>query len=178
LTLKELMNTNPRSARRLFKEPMCNCGDWGLIRVGQPWPPPPPGTNPAGTTGTSTGATPPGGRQTRPGAPLPGSYSSPPPGSGNPGNGNGDTSGGLNFGSPKETNNAPIIGVYSKVHKKGLRTFHGQEYYDQWGFIAGANNDPELPGSLPAGFPGIPNRPPGLNKPPRTSPGTSSGSNF
>jgi type II secretory pathway pseudopilin PulG len=183
LTLKELMTTHPRSARKLFKEPMCNCDDWGLIRVGQPWPPPPPGTNPAGTTGTSTGTSPgttaPGGQQTRPGAPLPGSYSSPPPGNGNPGGGSGDTSGGMNFGGPpKEANNAPIVGVYSKVHKKGLRTFHGQEYYDQWGFIAGANNDPDLPGSLPAGFPGIPNRPPGVNKPPATTPGTSSGTNF
>ncbi len=181
LNLKELMSTKPRSARKLFKEPMCNCDDWGLIRVGQPWPPPQTTNNPAGdsfklfpstgsgSTGTGTagppgnsggeGATLPG--QTRPGSPVPGTYTTPPPGgsSGNPGPGSdnssgnpgfgGDSSGGLDLGgSNQTTSNAPIIGVYSKLHKKGLQTFHGQEYYDQWGFIAGANNDPDLPGQM------------------------------
>jgi len=177
LNLKELMSTKPRSARQLFKEPICNCDDWGLIRVGQPWPPPPTTNNPAGdsfnlfpstqtgspgsgTTGTpggtgSPGTSPPG--QTRPGSPVPGTYTTPPPGgsgsagggSQNPGNpeAGGDSSGGLDLGGDnKEQSNVPIIGVYSKVHQKGLQTFHGQEYYDQWGFIAGANNDPDLPG--------------------------------
>ena len=177
LNLKELMTTKPRSARKLYKEPMCDCDDWGLIRVGQPWPPPPQGSNPAGSAVPPPGAEIlPGNRQTRPGAPLPGTYSSPPPGGGNTGNANGDNAGGMNFGgTPKEASNAPIVGVYSRIHKKGLRTFHGQDYYDQWGFIAGANNDPDLPGSLPGNFPGIPTKPPG-GKTPSPSPGTSSGS--
>jgi type II secretory pathway pseudopilin PulG len=174
LNLKDLMTTKPRSARKLYKEPMCNCENWGLIRVGQPWPPPPPGSNPAGGLPT-TGTTPPGTGQTRPGAPLPGTYSSPPPGNGSGGNDNGNTDGGLNLGGkPGEVNNAPVIGVYSRIHKKGLRTFHGQEYYDQWGFIAGANNDPDLPGNLPTTFPGIPNRRPGGTAAPPPSPTTNS----
>ena len=175
LKLAELMKTKPRSARKLFKEPICNCDDWGLIRVGQPWPPPKTTTNPAGDSmfggPGSTSETPPGtspsgsGGQTRPGSPLPTSYTNPPPGgasggpaggSGNPAGGTGSgnpefgegSSGGLDFGGGnKEQSNVPIIGVYSKVHQKGLQTFHGQEYYDQWGFIAGANNDPDLPGA-------------------------------
>lgn len=160
LKLAELMKTQPRSARKLYREPICNCDDWGLILVGQPWPPPKTTTNPAdgglfggtgSTSGGGTGTAPGGGGQTRPGSPLPTTYTTPPPGGGGPsgnppGSGGGD-SGGLDLGGDnKPQTNVPIIGVYSKVHKKGLQTFHGQEYYDQWGFIAGANNDPDLPG--------------------------------
>lgn len=181
LNLPELMTTKPRSARKLYKEPMCNCADWGLIRVGQPWPPPPRGSNPAGSAPFSNPGVEilPGNRQTRPGAPLPGTFSSPPPGSPGTGDSGGDAGnpgGGMNFGgNPRETSNAPIVGVYSRIHKKGLRTFHGQEYYDQWGFIAGANNDPDLPGNLPSNFPGIPNL--GGAKPAVPPPAKGTGSN-
>ncbi len=189
LNLKELMTTKPRSARQLYKEPICNCDDWGLIRVGQPWPPPKITTNPAGDSmgfGAPSGgnpgtSSPPG--QTRPGAPLPTSYTTPPPGgaSGNPGgdSGNppgnanggngGDASGGFDLGGGnQEQSNVPIIGVYSKVHRKGLQTFHGQEFYDQWGFIAGANNDPDIPGAQPFNpqAPFIPPKPTGGTRPP------------
>jgi len=179
LNLKELMTTRPRSARKLYKEPMCNCENWGLIRVGQPWPPPPQGSNPAGSAIQTPGVEIlPGNRQTRPGAPLPGTFTSPPPGNGGAGNDNGDTGGELNIGGkPGETSNAPVIGVYSRVHKKGLRTFHGQQYYDQWGFVAGANNDPDLPGNLPSNFPGIPNPRPKTTTTSAPPPGTASGSN-
>jgi hypothetical protein len=165
LTLAELMKTQPRSARKLFKEPMCNCSDWGLIRVGQPWPPPQTGTNPAGTSVAAWDANPSSvtgspfsvnQRSTRPGSPVPGTYTIPPSGNTNtpgtadsPGTGSAGAGSGMSFGANaqnQEVTNAPIIGVYSKVHKKGLRTFHGMEYYNQWGFIAGANNDPEIPG--------------------------------
>src|ERR1051326_6616527 len=100
LTLKELMQPQPRSARKLYKEPMCACPDWGLIRVGQPWPPPPTSTNPAGGTPTTGfGTTPPGGSQTRPGAPLPPTSSTPPAGTptGETGttSGSGDAGGGM-----------------------------------------------------------------------------------
>ncbi|HET9794308.1 MAG TPA: type II secretion system protein [Thermoanaerobaculia bacterium] len=178
LNLKELMSTKPRSARKLFKEPMCNCDDWGLIRVGQPWPPPPTTNNPAGDSmnpggsftpppGTSSGGNPgrspsPPPAQTQPPSSFPLTYTTPPQGgasgsaggdSGNPSAGSGSPAGGDSFGGldlggdNKEKSNVPIIGVYSKAHQKGLQTFHGQEYYDQWGFIAGANNDPDLPGA-------------------------------
>jgi hypothetical protein len=216
LNLKELMSTKPRSARKLFKEPICNCDDWGLIRVGQPWPPPQTTNNPAGDsfnlfpstgtrnpgtgtpgggsqgTGENPGTSPPG--QTRPGSPVPGSYTTPPPGgpSGNAGGGSGnppgnagsggDSFGGLDLGgNNKEQSNVPIIGVYSKAHQKGLQSFHGQEYYDQWGFIAGANNDPDLPGqTITNPVPFFPNKLTGSTAPGGStgSPTTGSGSNF
>ena len=160
LELKELMQTHPRSARKLFKEPMCDCDDWGLIHAGQPWPP--PKINPADS---ATGAADPSMPQTIPGAggrqrpgqsgsPLPSSYTQPPPsgpgpaGGPNRGNGAGFSNDSMFQNTGKEISNAPIIGVYSKVHKKGLRTFKGEDHYDRWGFIAGQQND-DLPDSLP-----------------------------
>lgn len=190
LALKELMKTQPRSARKLYKEPMCNCDNWGLIRVGQPWPPPQTGTNPAGDSlSTTSGPSPAGGpfpRQTRPGSPVPDTYTIPPPeggtgqqnpGTGGGGSGTGGGSGddmGSGGGQNQEVSNVPIIGVYSKVHKKGLRTFHGEEYYDRWGFVAGANNDPDLP----ANFSGNPMVPTNTHVPKKTNtpqPGTKAG---
>ncbi|HWC64965.1 MAG TPA: type II secretion system protein, partial [Thermoanaerobaculia bacterium] len=113
LNLKELMSTKPRSARKLYKEPICNCDDWGLIRVGQPWPPPKVQKNPAGDSmtgfgqenstspspGSSSGfgSPPPG--QTRPGSPIPTTYTTPPPGGG------GDTGGSPGGGSGSESGN-------------------------------------------------------------------------
>ena len=162
LELKELMQTQPRSARKLFRDPMCDCDDWGLIHVGQPWPP--PAINPADSA-TGAGfpadpnANPAAGDRQRPGqpsSPLPSSYTQPPPtgdqgqgpGQRNRGNGAGFSNDGVFQDSGQEVNNSPIIGVYSKVHKKGLRSFKGQDYYDLWGFIAGQNND-DLPDVIP-----------------------------
>ena len=156
LELKELMETQPRSARKLFKEPMCDCDDWGLIRAGQPWPP--PLVNPAdpamGIPPAGSPATPDRQRPGQPVSPLPTTYTVPPP-SGTAGSGMANRGNGAGFSNDatfndagKEVSNVPIIGVYSKVHKKGLRTFHGEEYYDRWGFIAGQNND-DVPEVMP-----------------------------
>jgi type II secretory pathway pseudopilin PulG len=35
-SLKELYTNRPRSIRKLFKEPICNCDDWALIIQGTP----------------------------------------------------------------------------------------------------------------------------------------------
>jgi type II secretory pathway pseudopilin PulG len=35
-SLKELYTNRPRTIRKLFKEPICNCDDWGLIIQGTP----------------------------------------------------------------------------------------------------------------------------------------------
>ena len=162
LELKELMQTQPRSARKLFKDPMCDCDDWGLIHVGQPWPP--PAINPADSA-TGAGfpadpnANPPAGDRQRPGqpaSPLPSSYTqAPPAGPGEGGQGQRSRGNGAGFSNDsvfqengQEVNATPIIGVYSRVHKKALRTFKGQDYYDLWGFIAGQNND-DLPDIIP-----------------------------
>jgi type II secretory pathway pseudopilin PulG len=179
LELKELMQTQPRSARKLFKEPMCDCDDWGLIHVGQPWPPPKinPADSATGATDTSSGSPNAGNRQRpgQPASPLPSSYTQPPPsgpgatGHPNRGNGAGFSNDATFQNSGKEVTNTPIIGVYSKAHKKGLRTFKGEEYYDLWGFIAGQSDD-DLPDAipLPRNQP-KPNPDPGVLGPPNTS---------
>jgi type II secretory pathway pseudopilin PulG len=169
IRLDQLMETQPRSARKLWKDPMCGCSDWGLIRVGEPWPIPPPGST--ATTPAVPGA--PGGQPASPSPEtgLPKTYTSPPtppagfgtgtePGRGAQRPGQAGTGAGFSEDALfKEQNtdqsNVPIVGVYSKVHKKGIRTFKGQEYYDQWGFIAGQNNDdlPQLIPPVPAYFP-------------------------
>jgi type II secretory pathway pseudopilin PulG len=171
MQLKELMKTQPRSARKLFKEPMCDCDDWGLIHPGEPWPRPrvdPNGTEGAADTnptGTGAGTTP----RSSTSSPFPATYGSPPPRGSTDGGGKGSFSGqkggGAGFSDDPffkdkegEETPRPIIGVYSKLHQKGLRTFKGYEYYDDWGFIAGQNND-DIPDFLrktlprPAGSP-------------------------
>jgi type II secretory pathway pseudopilin PulG len=175
ISLKELMKTQPRSARKLFKEPMCDCDDWGLIHPGEPWPR--PHVDPNGTDATKD--TNPTAPKSSTSSPFPSSYGSPPP--------RASTDGGSHFGSGQakgkdngagfsgdtlfkedqpEGNQGPIIGVYSKVHKKGLRTFKGYEYYDDWGFFAGRNND-DIPTLLtrPSGTP------PSTSNPPPRNPG-------
>ncbi len=159
LTLKELMKTQPRSARRLFKEPMCNCDDWGLIHPGDPWPRPHVDLN--STDGAAD--TNPTAPRTSTNSPFPSTYGTPPSGQGTTsasagtgGKGQGSGAGFSNDTLFKEDDQEeaprPIIGVYSKLHKKGLRTFKGYEYYDDWGFIAGQNND-DLPSFLTRGVP-------------------------
>jgi type II secretory pathway pseudopilin PulG len=179
-TLKEMVENQPRTMRKLFKDPMCNCDDWGLIRQGQPWPPqgftngtgtdtstanpigpetstqPPPGPQRSGSSGT--------GFQTpsfnfNPIGPA--TSTQPPAGRfGTGSSSSGPRSGAAGFSndamfrnSGQEVSNMPIIGVHSKVHKEGLRSFKGSSYYDEWGFIAGQSND-DLP--LPALPPGAP----------------------
>lgn len=154
LFLKELMKTQPRSARKLFKEPMCDCMDWGLIHPGELFPR--PRVNPDETDGGSDFN--PTAPRTSTSSPFPSTYGSAPssgtstgarPGSGigtgtDQGNGAGFSNSPLFQDKGPEATQGPIIGVYSKLHKKGLRTFKGYEYYDEWGFIAGQNND-DLP---------------------------------
>jgi type II secretory pathway pseudopilin PulG len=156
-SLKELMQTQPRSARKLYKDPMCDCSDWGLIHPGQPFPiPKTTDGEPAGVGGPTNPFTPSPKSSTT--SPYPSTYGSPPtsgsgtsgssaPGSGgSKGSGAGFSGDALFQDKGEEENLLPIIGVYSKVHKKGLRTFKGREYYDEWGFFAGQNNEdyPEL----------------------------------
>jgi len=155
-SLKELMQTQPRSARRLYKDPMCDCSDWGLIHPGMPFPiPKTTDGEPAGVGGPASPSNPftPSPKSSTT-SPYPSTYGAPPPSgtTSGPGSGGGKGSGAGFSGDAlfqdkgEEENLLPIIGVYSKVHKKGLRTFKGREYYDEWGFFAGQNNEdyPEL----------------------------------
>lgn len=122
-SLKELSENRPRTLRKLFKDPMCNCDDWHLLIQGLPDAVPfvdesvdpsnrPPSTNQGILRPT----------------PTPGLF--------------GD-----------ETKNVgPIVGVRSKVHKEALREWRGRKFYDEWRFIAGdADADsvrPFDPGSI------------------------------
>jgi type II secretory pathway pseudopilin PulG len=167
MELKELMKTQPRSARKLFKEPMCDCDDWGLIHPGDPWPRPRVDLN--STDGAAD--TNPTGPRSSTSSPFPSTYGTPPSGTGSTDGGRGASPGrgqgnGAGFSGDTLFQNTdqgepprPIIGVYSKLHKKGLRTFKGYEYYDDWGFIAGQNND-DIPSFLIRGVPRPPSQPP------------------
>ena len=109
--LKELYENRPRTIRKLWKDPMCDCKDWYLIIQGTP------DAVPIGSGGPR-GPAPPGGS----GPPI---IPSPTP---TPGV----------FGSPTETKNVgPIVGVRSRVHKEALQEWRGQKFYDEWRFIVG-----------------------------------------
>ena len=135
-TLKELYENNPRTIRKLWKDPMCDCADWYLLILNSPDANPVPGGGPMPGGGLAGPARTP--------TPTP-----PPAGS---------------FGTPQAA--GPIVGVRSKVHKEALAAWRGQNYYDQWRFIVGdADRDSTGafdPNSLrrPPGQPGppVPNR--------------------
>ena len=133
-SLKEMAENRPRTIRKLWKDPMCNCDDWYLIIQGTPDANPVGGAN-IGQTG-QTGST--GPRPTP--TPLP--FGSP----------------------AAAKNVGPIIGVRSKVKKDSLQDWRGVKSYDQWRFIAGddrdflAPNAPFNPGSI---IPQPGSRPPG-----------------
>ena len=110
MDLTELYENRPRTIRKLWKDPMCDCKDWYLIIQGTPDAIPlGGGLAPVGTPGVS-GA---------PVMPTP----TPTPGV---------------FGGSIETKNVgPIVGVRSKVHKQALQEWRGQKFYDEWRFIVG-----------------------------------------
>ena len=129
--LKEMYEHRPRTIRKLWKDPMCNCPDWQTINPNTPDAVMGGGTG-AGPTQRGRPADSPGGVQP---TPTPGV-----------------------FGPAGETKNVgPIIGVRSKVHAEALSEWRGQKFYDQWRFIMGdADKDSIQSGTLPPGFPGYP----------------------
>jgi hypothetical protein len=129
--LKELYENRPRTIRKLFKEPMCNCPDWHIIYQGSP----------DSTSIAQTGLGPPGAPPGQP-RPLP----TPTPGF---------------FGPTGQTKTiGPIVGVRSDVHQEALMEWRGQKYYDEWRFITGDADRDTLAGSVPGGG-GVPGMPPG-----------------
>ena len=133
--LKELYSNRPRTIRKLFKEPICNCPDWHVIYQNSPdvLAPGAPGSGLPGSPGT-----PGGGRM--PPTPTPGVF----------GPGGGTKSVG------------PIWGVRSNVHEEALSEWRGQKFYDEWRFIMG-DADRDTSGAmnpntvrLPPGAPPIP----------------------
>ncbi|HEX7528309.1 MAG TPA: type II secretion system protein [Thermoanaerobaculia bacterium] len=123
-TLKEMYEVRPRTLRKLWKDPMTNSLNWGLITVASGAPL--PGATPGGMPGSG------------PLAPTP--VPTPRPGTpGAPGN-------------PGDAPPGPITGVYSTSKKKGYRLFAGRENYNEWRFTEqtilnqGSSGPPMPPG--------------------------------
>jgi type II secretory pathway pseudopilin PulG len=128
-SLKEMWENNPRTIRKLWKDPMCDCADWKLLIQGQPDSTPfldqnvDPSNRPPSTYTNLIRPT-----------PTPATT-------------------GMTGPEGEEKNVGPIIGVRSKVHRQALREWRGRRFYDEWRFIVGdADSDvaftPFNPGSL------------------------------
>jgi type II secretory pathway pseudopilin PulG len=118
-SLKEMWENNPRTIRKLWKDPMCNCDDWKLLIQGQPDSTPfldqnvDPSNRPPSTYANLLRPT-----------PTPGLFG----------------------GGQEEKNVGPIVGVRSKVHREALREWRGRRFYDEWRFIVGdADSDVSMP---------------------------------
>jgi type II secretory pathway pseudopilin PulG len=133
--LKELYKNRPRTIRKLFAEPICNCPDWHVIYQNSP---------------DAIG----------PGAPVPGLQGTPGPAGGGripptptPGV----------FGPTEQPKSVgPIVGVRSNVHDEALTEWRGQKFYDEWRFIMGdADRDTTNPSAvpMPPGAPQFPTPP-------------------
>ena len=140
--LKELSKIKPRSIRKLFKDPMCNCDDWQIIIAGTPEavpmgnaPPPPGGSGPGLNN-----------RSPRPGQTTPGFGDELTPTPGFLGGGGGTVrvtpTPPSVFGPQSGKPVGPIIGVRSKIRRKAIFEWRGRSYTDEWRFIAGdADNE-------------------------------------
>jgi type II secretory pathway pseudopilin PulG len=110
-SLKEMYTNRPRTIRKLWKEPMCDCNDWKLLIQGQP----------DSTSFADQNVDP----SNRPPSTYSNVMRTPTPwvvGTGPEG---------------QPVNVGPIIGVRSKRHQEALREWRGQHFYDQWRFIVG-----------------------------------------
>jgi type II secretory pathway pseudopilin PulG len=126
VTLDELYKARPRTIRKLWKDPMCDCLDWyPLIQGTSEAVPGAGGPPPGGPPGPGPGTTTYGGLQPTK-APTPA------------------------FGAPMGTIGnivGPIVGVRSRVRKEALKEWRGRRYYDEWRFIMG-DADSDLPGGF------------------------------
>lgn len=141
--LKELYENRPRSIRKLWKDPMCDC-NWHVLIQGTP----------DAVPGSPRGSPAP------PGAPQ---FGAPTPGPRGPGSRLTPTPSGLFGGGGGDQPVGPIVGVRSTIHKEGLKEWRGRKYYDEWRFIVGDADRDTLPGAgLPPGAPqfGPPTPPP------------------
>lgn len=124
--VEELLEVEPRSIRRLWRDPMTEAGGWALVFALQP------GTGAAGQTSQQ------GDRRRRRGA-----ETRPPrqPSLGERGPADGEL---VQVG--------PIRGVHSKSDETALKSFFGAQQYDQWQFIDELITLPQIgpEGTLPA----------------------------
>jgi type II secretory pathway pseudopilin PulG len=124
--LEQLIETNQRCIRQLWKDPMTEDGKWGLIFQGQQ------NQVPVKLPGEQQGG---GGPQRKPEGEDP------------EGDGEDDGDGQSAFGPRKgdEVAVGPIVGVYSKSGKKAIKTFFGKERYDEWRFTVDILTQQQLP---------------------------------
>jgi len=108
IRLDELVKVKPRSIRRLWKDPMTEDGEWGLVFQGQ-------GAQIRGED--LTGGSPPTGPDGRPRQ------------GGRPGGGPG---GGKGRGDVQTI--GPIVGVHSRSTDESIKVLFGEEQYDRWTF--------------------------------------------
>ncbi len=107
VTLDELVEVNPRSIRQLWKDPMTDHGEWGLVFAQASQANQPPGRR---------GQVAPEAARTRPARPRPDS----PLDSGR--------------GPGERRSTGPIIGVHSLSEDQAVRSFLGGGNYNQWLF--------------------------------------------
>jgi type II secretory pathway pseudopilin PulG len=108
--LKEMIETRPRTLRKLWKDPMTPDGEWAVIGLTAP------------VIGVAPPGGPGGGRPTP--TPVPTAVPSP-----------FGQSGGGSWGQPGSGGQiGPVTGVYSRSTKKGFRIYQGRENYNDWRF--------------------------------------------
>ena len=139
-SLKEMYTFRPRTLRKLWKDPITDSDDWGLITQ-------------------TTGAPPQGPPVTGPGSPPPGGTGLAPPPTPTP-------APTPSFGAPLGSAGVPvgpILGVYSKSKKKAYKIYQDHDVYFDWRFteasLQGAGYTAALPPPVPPG-PGVPMTPP------------------
>jgi len=118
--LKELVEIKPRSIRKLYKDPITNSDNWGLIF-------------PGGITSDNLGGT--GG----PGGAAGGFLSGGGATGGAAGNTGGSPKGGAGsgfnpVGQGSQVASGPIIGVYSRSTARSIRIYKGRQRYSDWKF--------------------------------------------
>jgi type II secretory pathway pseudopilin PulG len=125
--LEELIETKPRSIRHLWKDPMTDEGNWGIVfqGAGQPLPGQNPNDpkNPNNLNGRNPGQ----------GGQVPNESTGGDQNQEDNGDGTSQDGG---IGGPKQGSPGvgPIIGVYSKSPKESILIFFGHERYDEWRF--------------------------------------------
>jgi len=132
-SLKEMIETRPRTLRKLWKDPMTPDGEWAVIGFAAPIV----GLNPPGGPGGGVKPTP---------TPAPDPFGQSGKGSwGQPGSGG---------------QVGPVTGVYSRSTKKGFRVFQGRENYNEWQFTEQTIFGTTQFGGMPGPGPGIGGAPP------------------
>ena len=117
-SLKEMYEIRPRTLRKLWKDPITNSSNWGIVSL----------TTGAPLPGTTSPAPPGAGSMASP-TPVPTAVPTP------------------GFGAPPATTTGPVTGVYSLSKKKALRLFNGRDTYNEWRFTEQTlmNQAPGLP---------------------------------